>query len=124
MARDTSEDRALVVALDEGTGMFDEFAVLDGGGAGGFAGAAGEGPVGGLGQGLGGGGGGRMFPFRSLERGQTVKKNSPQRAQRSQRRTGVGADGRSRCWRGRSGRRGSSGGFGREGSQPPDSKVD
>ena len=40
IARDAGEDRALVVALDEGAGVLDEFAVLDGGGAGGFAGAA------------------------------------------------------------------------------------
>ena len=37
---DAREERALVVALDEGAGVLDEFAVLDGGGAGGFAGAA------------------------------------------------------------------------------------
>ena len=40
IARDAGEERALVVALDERAGMLDEFAVLDGGGAGGFAGAA------------------------------------------------------------------------------------
>ena len=40
MARDAGEERALVVALDERAGVLDELAVLDGGGAGGFAGAA------------------------------------------------------------------------------------
>ena len=40
MARDASEHGALVVAFDQGAGMLDEFAVFDGGGAGGFTGAA------------------------------------------------------------------------------------
>ena len=40
IASDAGEERALVVALDERAGVLDELAVLDGGGAGGFAGAA------------------------------------------------------------------------------------
>src|SRR5580692_8040360 len=40
IARDAAEERALIVALDEGAGVLDELAVLDAGGAGGFAGAA------------------------------------------------------------------------------------
>src|SRR5262249_7117946 len=40
IARDASEQRALVVALDESAGVLDELAVLDGGWAGSFAGAA------------------------------------------------------------------------------------
>jgi hypothetical protein len=40
VAGDASEERALVVALDESACVLDKFAVLDGGGAGGFAGAA------------------------------------------------------------------------------------
>ena len=40
VARDPVEERALVIAFDEGAGVFDELAVFDGGRAGGFAGAA------------------------------------------------------------------------------------
>ena len=40
VARDAGEERALIIALDERAGVLDEFAVLDGGWAGGFAGAA------------------------------------------------------------------------------------
>ena len=40
MARDASEEGPPVVALDDGAGVFDELAVLDGGRAGSFAGAA------------------------------------------------------------------------------------
>jgi len=40
IARDAGEERALVVALDEGAGVLDEHTVFDRRGAGGFAGAA------------------------------------------------------------------------------------
>jgi hypothetical protein len=40
LARDASEERPPVVALDDGAGVFHELAVFDGGRAGSFAGAA------------------------------------------------------------------------------------
>ena len=92
VAQDAREERALVVALDERAGVFDELAVFDDGGAGGFAGAAVEAFVDVIDEGFGdrGAGAGAVFGLRKRgRRGRGIHR----RGRRVHRGGGGGRDG-------------------------------